>query len=247
MDENKKLLAYSGQTHAFRFGSSPQNHTRKDSETEKLTTRKTESTNYINLISPRDTLCCETGVSRLNSPKTQSNDSLKVNKYKAFIKRLNSEIQILSLQLKQSNEIISHFTIKLNDISKNFIALKQITDELKLKVFKLENENSNLKLESKNLKKNHGGLMKKLENSGSSSKILETSNDSNLGFKVENWRGDYDGIAKMISSKIIQGIDEIIEKFKDDSDKQVDIERVKDFQGFISEECRSIIQKSLNM
>ena len=246
MDEKKGTLANTSRVQAFRFGNSPQNHISKDYETEKWMTRKVESANCLNLISPRDTVCYDTGVSRVTSPKTQENEIIRDKKYLDVINRLNSEIYILSLQLKQSNEIISHFTIKLNEISKNFLALRQITDELKAKVFKLENENFVLRLENKNLNKS-GEVMKRHQRCESEARVLETSNDSGLGFKGEGLRGDYDEITRMINSKIIQGIDEIIDRFKEESDVSGDIIKAKDFRGIISEECRSIIRKSLNM
>ena len=124
--------------------------------------------------------------------------------------------------------------------------MRQITDELKAKVFKLENENLVLRLENKNLKRNCGN-MKKHERCESESRIFDSFNDSNLGFKGDGLTGDFDEMTKMINRKIVQGIDEIIEKFKDEPDLSGELVRVKDFRGIISEECRSIIRKSLNM
>jgi hypothetical protein len=231
----------------FSFGASPKAHNRKSSECEgTLNTRRTEPSSCFNIISPRETLYNDTGIS---SPRVQTLLKSKEEKYKSIIHRLNQEIQILGLQLKQSNEIISHFTNKLAEISKNFAMLKQITDSLRSKVSELEQDNFSVKQENKNLKIFQMNLMKKVENSENFLKSSENSLEMQKNSRSESFKENcYQDIVRTLNSKILQGIDEIIEKFKDDEeDENERVIQMKDLKGMFSEECRSIIRKSLNM
>lgn len=226
----------------FSFCNKPLPHKRAGSESG-IKGTKSDSYRFLTLLSPRDSNTQETGPF---STRTISEASYQIPKYMSIISKLNEEIQILSTQLKESNEIISHFTQKLNEISLNFSALKEITDKLKIRNEELEKQNFSLNQKNKNLKQERGNLIKKLEIE-KNQKIFKTEEkvqeqvleQKTLNVLKENY---YNEVIAKLNEQFLFGIDEVIGKFKGSSGG-LD-QDIREFKGFFSDECRTIIRKS---
>ena len=226
----------------FSFCNKPPPHKRAGSESG-IIGNKSDSYRFLTLLSPRDSNSQETAP---YSTRTLSEASYQIPKYISIISKLNEEIQILSTQLKESNEIISNFTQKLNDISSNFIALKEITNKLKIRNEELEKQNFSLNQKNRNLKLDQKNHMRKLEIE-QNQKFLKSEvkaqeqavEQKTLQVLKENY---YNEVIFKLNEHFLQGIDEVIGKFKGRTGR-LD-QDIREFKGFFSDECRTIIRKS---